>query len=43
VMRLGETKEFIGVCDIGWGFETELLMTPAPFPSNALHKSKMMS
>jgi hypothetical protein len=34
VMRLGETKEFIGVCEIGWGFETELLMNPAPFPSN---------
>jgi hypothetical protein len=33
-MRLRETKEFIEACDIGWGFETELLMNPAPFPSN---------
>jgi hypothetical protein len=33
-MLLGETKEFIEVCDIGWGFETVLLMNPASLPSN---------
>jgi hypothetical protein len=34
VMRLGETKEFRRVYDIGWGFETELLSNSALFPSN---------
>jgi hypothetical protein len=43
VMHLGETKEFIEVCDIGWGFETELFMNLALFPSNDTSQSKMMS